>query len=100
MNFQTRLAAKILSLGGVISLPTDTVQGLSCLPNANFGLNKILQLKRRQTAKGLILLAPDKRFFIDFVEDKNLLNKPDLMYGGGVLLDGISGKGDTYSSAA
>jgi hypothetical protein len=32
MNFQTRYAAKILSVGGVISNPTDTVQGLTCLP--------------------------------------------------------------------
>ncbi|MDC9715385.1 MAG: Sua5/YciO/YrdC/YwlC family protein [Gammaproteobacteria bacterium] len=72
MNFQARLAANILNLGGVISNPTDTIQGLTCLPNET-SLQKMLQLKRRSPKKGLILLASEVRFFQPFVQDVDLL---------------------------
>ncbi|MBW5290970.1 MAG: TsaC protein (YrdC domain) required for threonylcarbamoyladenosine t(6)A37 modification in tRNA [Candidatus Ruthia sp. Asou_11_S2] len=73
MNFQTRLAVSCLKTGGVISNPTDTIQGLTCLPKFESSMAKILQLKRRSSAKGLILLASDVRYFIDYVEDASLL---------------------------
>jgi L-threonylcarbamoyladenylate synthase len=63
MNFQTRYAAKILSFGGVISNPTDTVQGLTCLPYEK-SMQKMLWLKRRSPAKGLILLTSDVNHLI------------------------------------
>ncbi|CAB5507506.1 Threonylcarbamoyl-AMP synthase (EC [Bathymodiolus thermophilus thioautotrophic gill symbiont] len=72
MNFQTRYAAKILSVGGVISNPTDTVQGLTCLPYEK-SMQKMLWLKHRSPAKGLILLASDLHFFYPYVEDTSLL---------------------------
>ncbi|VVH62540.1 TsaC protein (YrdC domain) required for threonylcarbamoyladenosine t(6)A37 modification in tRNA [uncultured Gammaproteobacteria bacterium] len=72
MNFQTRYAAKILKLGGVISNPTDTVQGLTCLPYEK-SMQKMLWLKRRSPAKGLILLASDVNFLYPYVEDASLL---------------------------
>jgi L-threonylcarbamoyladenylate synthase len=72
MNFQTRYAAKILRLGGVISNPTDTVQGLTCLPDEK-SMQKMLWLKRRSPAKGLILLASDVNFLYPYVEDASLL---------------------------
>jgi L-threonylcarbamoyladenylate synthase len=67
-NFQTRYAAKILSFGGVISNPTDTVQGLTCLPYEK-SMQKMLWLKRRSPAKGLILLTSDVNFLYPYVED-------------------------------
>ncbi|BBB22763.1 tRNA threonylcarbamoyladenosine biosynthesis protein [Abyssogena phaseoliformis symbiont OG214] len=73
MNFQTRLAASCLKTGGVISNPTDTIQGLTCLPKFKLSMARVLQLKRRSSAKGLILLASDVRYFIDYVEDASLL---------------------------
>lgn len=75
MKFKTRLAAHYLKSAGVISCPTDTIQSLSCLPNFDCALRQILHLKHRLDSKGLILLASDRRFFVDFVEDVNLLNK-------------------------
>jgi L-threonylcarbamoyladenylate synthase len=74
MNFQTRYAAKILGFGGVISNPTDTVQGLTCLPYEK-SLQKMLRLKSRSPAKGLILLASDVHFFYSYVEDASLLTQ-------------------------
>ncbi len=73
MNFKTRFAASCLKTGGVISNPTDTIQGLTCLPKFETSMAKILQLKHRTNAKGLILLASDVRYFIDYVEDASLL---------------------------
>ncbi|ABL02250.1 translation factor SUA5 [Candidatus Ruthia magnifica str. Cm (Calyptogena magnifica)] len=73
MNFQTRLAASFLKTGGVISNPTDTIQGMTCLPKFESSMARILQLKRRSSAKGLILLASDMHYFIDYVEDIALL---------------------------
>ncbi|SFV89459.1 TsaC protein (YrdC domain) required for threonylcarbamoyladenosine t(6)A37 modification in tRNA [hydrothermal vent metagenome] len=73
MNFQTRLTAKILNLGGVISMPTDTVQGLTCLPAYEQSIQKLLQLKRRNSAKGLILLASDISFLLPYVKEVSLL---------------------------
>ncbi len=73
MNFQARLAVSCLKTGGVISNPTDTIQGLTCLPKFESSMAKILQLKRRSSSKGLILLASDVRYFIDYVKDASLL---------------------------
>ena len=74
MNFRTRLAAKILDLGGVISNPTDTVQSLTCLPYEQ-SIQKMLRLKRRSFAKGLILLASKIDFFYPYVQDSALLTQ-------------------------
>ncbi|WP_190600820.1 L-threonylcarbamoyladenylate synthase [Candidatus Vesicomyidisocius sp. SY067_SCS001] len=73
MNFQTRFAASCLKAGGVISNPTDTIQGLSCLPKFEPSMNKILQFKHRSSAKGLILLASNVHYFKDYVKDTSLL---------------------------
>ncbi len=75
MKFMTRLASNVLQRGGIISLPTDTIQGLSCLPKFDKTLQDLLMLKRRSPAKGLILLASDKRYFADFVDDVTSLDK-------------------------
>ncbi|AYQ56891.1 L-threonylcarbamoyladenylate synthase [Bathymodiolus thermophilus thioautotrophic gill symbiont] len=75
MNFQTRLAAKILNLGGVISNPTDTIQGLTCLPSYTHAMQKMGRLKRRPPQKGFILLASEVRFFQPFVQDIDLLTQ-------------------------
>ncbi|KAA0446019.1 MAG: L-threonylcarbamoyladenylate synthase [Candidatus Thioglobus sp.] len=75
MNFQTRFASKILNSGGVISLPTDTIYGLSCLPDYQHSIEKMLLLKRRNTARGLILLASDIGLLMPYVQDADLLAK-------------------------
>ena len=69
MSFKVRLAAQYLKVGGVISHPTDTIQGLACLPYFEHAMQRILQLKHRSTNKGLILLASDVRYFTHYVDD-------------------------------
>ena len=75
MSFRVRLATQYLKSGGVISHPTDTIQGLACLPNFEQSMQRILQLKRRSTNKGLILLASNVSYFANYVDDVSQLNK-------------------------
>lgn len=56
MMYVTR-AADILLRGGVIAYPTEGVYGLGCLPDDVGAAYRLLRLKRRDTAKGLILIA-------------------------------------------
>ncbi|HGG58287.1 MAG TPA: Sua5/YciO/YrdC/YwlC family protein [Gammaproteobacteria bacterium] len=50
-------AARSLRAGGVIAYPTEAIQGLGCLPDRPEALRRLLKIKRRHPAKGLILLA-------------------------------------------
>lgn len=57
--FRTRLAAHILRAGGVVAYPTEGVWGLGCDPANAAAVLRLLGLKRRDPAKGLILVAAD-----------------------------------------
>jgi L-threonylcarbamoyladenylate synthase len=52
-------AAKVLLRGGVIAYPTEGVFGLGCLPDDQQALRRLLDIKRRDAAKGLIVIAAD-----------------------------------------
>lgn len=56
---QIRLAAAVSALrgGGVVACPTEAVWGLSCDPDCEHAVTRLLQLKRRPVEKGLILVA-------------------------------------------
>jgi L-threonylcarbamoyladenylate synthase len=50
-----------LKQGGVIAYPTESCYGLGCNPMNRRAVEKILRLKGRATAKGLILIAANRR---------------------------------------
>ena len=50
-------AANILLRGGIIAYPTEGVFGLGCLPDDQRALWRLLNIKRRDAAKGLIVIA-------------------------------------------
>jgi len=52
-------AARIVASGGVIAHPTEGVFGLACDPGSANALQRILLIKGRDRAKGLILMAHD-----------------------------------------
>lgn len=54
-----RLAARLLSNGGVVAYPTEAVFGLGCDPWDRAAVERILAIKGRDVAKGLILIAAD-----------------------------------------
>jgi L-threonylcarbamoyladenylate synthase len=50
-------ALKALDEGGVIAYPTEAVYGLGCDPGNPVALQRILDIKSRETHKGFILIA-------------------------------------------
>ena len=50
-------AAKIVRAGGVIAYPTESCFGLGCDPRNINSIRRILRIKRRPRAKGLIIIA-------------------------------------------
>ena len=51
------IATDVLLRGGVIAYPTEGVFGLGCLPDDQSALRRLLDIKQRDAAKGLILIA-------------------------------------------
>ncbi|MGE4570523.1 MAG: Sua5/YciO/YrdC/YwlC family protein [Gammaproteobacteria bacterium] len=66
-SFRQRLALRYLT-SGVIAHPTDTIYGLACLANNLFAVSQLIQLKRRDNAKGLILLASDIGYVAPYID--------------------------------
>lgn len=52
-------AREALERGGVIAYPTEAVWGLGCDPENSTAIQRILELKKRSAAKGLIVVAAD-----------------------------------------
>ena len=68
-------AANVLLRGGVIAYPTEGVFGLGCLPDAQQALRRLLDIKRRDAAKGLIVIAANGgqlEGWIDLPEGRSL----------------------------
>lgn len=62
-----------LKNGGVIAFVTDTVWGIGCLPNSKKGVDKIYQIKGRDTSKPLILMSNNLnnlKPYVDKISDK------------------------------
>lgn len=60
LSYPIQKAARILRQGGVIAYPTEGVFGLGCLPAEAAAVERILQIKQRDPALGLILVAARK----------------------------------------
>ena len=60
-------AARALRAGGVVAYPTEGVWGLGCDPRNRAAMERLLALKRRDPAKGVILLAADLDQLTPFV---------------------------------
>lgn len=56
-----RALRKYLLRGGVIAYPTESCYGLGCDPGNREAVKRILRLKQRPQAKGLILIATELR---------------------------------------
>ena len=66
-----RLQAAVHALhgGGVIACPTEAVWGLSCDPGNESAVTRLLELKHRPLAKGLILVAASRSQFGSLLAD-------------------------------
>jgi L-threonylcarbamoyladenylate synthase len=62
-------AARLLRAGGVIAYPTEAVFGLGCDPRNRAAVQRLLRIKRRSAAKGLILIAASVNQLSPYVTD-------------------------------
>jgi len=67
MKMAITRAADILLAGGVIAYPTEGVYGLGCMPDDPEAVIRLLAIKRRHPAKGLILIASTRRQLDDWL---------------------------------
>jgi len=56
-DLRLKAAVQALRAEGVVACPTEAVWGLSCDPDSARAVFRVLQLKQRPVAKGLILVA-------------------------------------------
>ena len=66
-RFDLRHAAQICRQGGVIAYPTESVFGLGCDPLNQDSVHRILDIKQRDVAKGLILLSDNLHKLMPFI---------------------------------
>lgn len=66
-----RSIAAYLKCGGLIAYPTESCYGLGCDPLNRFAVRKLLRLKHRPQAKGLILIASDYRQLVRYLQPLN-----------------------------
>jgi L-threonylcarbamoyladenylate synthase len=65
------IVVNVLSKGGVVVLPTDTIYALSCVITNENSLNKILAIKGRDISKGIPVLVPNKNYFYKYANNVN-----------------------------
>jgi len=78
MTTPVETAARVLRGGGVIAYPTEGVFGLGCLPDNLNAVQRVLEIKRRDAAKGLILIAADAAQFEGWIELADDRQLPDV----------------------
>ena len=59
---------KILQNDGVIAFVTDTVWGIGCLPTSEKAVQRIYEIKKRETKKPLILMSDDIYPLFDYIK--------------------------------
>lgn len=62
---------RYLKRGGVIAYPTESCYGLGCDPRNPQAVKRVLALKKRSTAKGMILIAADARQLTPYLSHLN-----------------------------
>ncbi len=76
MNLPVSRAAEVLTGGGVIAYPTEGVFGLGCLPDNLQAVTRLLEIKQRDPAKGLILIAAESSQLEGWISGEDLRRLP------------------------
>jgi L-threonylcarbamoyladenylate synthase len=58
-HWHLKQAARKIHAGGIVAYPTEAVYGLGCDPMSAAAVLRLLELKKREIDKGLILIASD-----------------------------------------
>ena len=72
-----RNAARVIRNGGVIAYPTEGVFGLGCDPLDPWAVHRILAIKKRDPAMGLIVIASHPSQLDGWIEGKSLPEADD-----------------------
>lgn len=74
INFQHDVdqCLQVLSQGGTILYPTDTIWGIGCDATNEAAVEKIYKIKNRPPAKSLIILLADERDVLQYVANPDL----------------------------
>ncbi len=78
MGWRLRRIATLLRQGGVIAYPTEAVWGLGCDPWNGAAVARILELKGRAQAKGVILIAADWGQLAPFIQPLSMAQQAKL----------------------
>lgn len=77
MTTSAEKAAEVLRGGGVIAYPTEGVFGLGCLPDKTAAVQRVLEIKQRDSSKGLILIAASAALLDDWIDLPDSASLPD-----------------------
>ncbi len=80
LSFPIHRAGRILRSGGVVAYPTEGVFGLGCIPDNADAVIRILSIKKRDMALGLVLIASDLEQlseWVDLRETASLKSSPE-----------------------
>ena len=69
MDDDIKACLKVLSEGGIILYPTDTVWGIGCDATNEKAVEKIYAVKKRNEEKSMIILLADEKDIIHFTDD-------------------------------
>lgn len=67
LRWPLRHARQVILQGGVIAYPTEAVFGLGCNPRDAAAVKRIIDIKARDAAKGLILIAASLEQLLPFL---------------------------------
>jgi len=68
LSFPIHRAGRILRSGGVVAYPTEGVFGFGCIPDNVDAVIRILSIKKRDAASGLVIIASDIEQLEDWVD--------------------------------
>lgn len=68
LSFPIHRAGRILRSGGIVAYPTEGVFGLGCIPDDADAVIRILSIKKRDPALGLVLIASDIEQLEDWLD--------------------------------
>lgn len=85
-DWSLRRAVKTVRSGGVIAYPTEAVYGLGCDPLEYAAVERILTIKQRDAAKGVILIASRLEQLLPFMAklDSAVMQKLEASWPGPV----------------
>lgn len=71
-KFDIENCIKVLSSGGLILYPTDTVWGIGCDPTNVEAVSKIYKLKNRNETKSMIILVAEENDILKYTDTSEL----------------------------